>query len=212
MTLEGPTVTIAHSDSIPPVPLPPVALPAVAAEASDDGHSAVPRAAAPQVGNPKVAMPQVAEMRAPHHRRVPGALDPRAVPNLADYRQPVARASAPMRPAPVARPSVSPRPATPVPNPGAPNPGVPNQSTAANQVPPVRRPALSAREIEVLLAWLACDSKEVAAERLFIAASTVSTHLARIRAKYSEVGRPAPTKTHLLARALQDGITDLEDW
>lgn len=77
---------------------------------------------------------------------------------------------------------------------------------------PVRRPVLSPREIEVLLTWMAADSKDEAAETLFIAASTVSTHLARIRAKYAAVGRHAPTKTHLLARALQDGITRLEDW
>lgn len=74
------------------------------------------------------------------------------------------------------------------------------------------RPDLSAREIEVLLAWLATESKEGAAERLFISASTVSTHISRIRAKYAAVGRSAPTKTHLLARALQDGITTIDDW
>ena len=74
------------------------------------------------------------------------------------------------------------------------------------------RPELSVREVEVLLAWLECDSKEGAARRLFIAGSTVSTHLARIRAKYAAVGRPAPTKTHLLARALQDGLTNLDRW
>ncbi|MGK2316915.1 response regulator transcription factor [Gordonia rhizosphera] len=75
-----------------------------------------------------------------------------------------------------------------------------------------RRPDLSLREIEVLLAWLAAESKEEAASKLFISASTVSTHLARIRAKYSGVGRDAPTKTHLLARALQDGYTSLDSW
>lgn len=74
------------------------------------------------------------------------------------------------------------------------------------------RPDLSAREVEVLLAWLATESKEGAAERLFISASTVSTHISRIRAKYAAVGRSAPTKTHLLARALQDGITTIDDW
>ncbi|MGC4933563.1 response regulator transcription factor [Gordonia sp. DT30] len=84
--------------------------------------------------------------------------------------------------------------------------------SAAALAEPVRRPVLSPRETEVLLAWLAADSKEEAAEHLFIAASTVSTHLARIRAKYAAIGRSAPTKTHLLARALQDGITRLEDW
>ncbi|AZG48367.1 LuxR C-terminal-related transcriptional regulator [Gordonia insulae] len=75
-----------------------------------------------------------------------------------------------------------------------------------------RRPELSSREVEVLLAWLAAESKEEAAGSLFISASTVSTHLARIRAKYSAVGRDAPTKTHLLARALQDGYTSLDRW
>nr|WP_237421987.1 LuxR C-terminal-related transcriptional regulator [Gordonia sp. SID5947] len=75
-----------------------------------------------------------------------------------------------------------------------------------------RRPVLSAREVEVLLGWLAAESKEDAAAALFISASTVSTHLARIRAKYSAVGRDAPTKTHLLARALQDGYTSLDRW
>ncbi|MFT3716983.1 MAG: helix-turn-helix transcriptional regulator [Gordonia sp. (in: high G+C Gram-positive bacteria)] len=79
-------------------------------------------------------------------------------------------------------------------------------------VPAYDRPALSEREVEVLLAWLASESKDEAAARLFISASTVSTHISRIRAKYAGVGRPAPTKAHLLARALQDGYTQLSDW
>ncbi|MGB3697067.1 MAG: LuxR C-terminal-related transcriptional regulator [Gordonia sp. (in: high G+C Gram-positive bacteria)] len=74
------------------------------------------------------------------------------------------------------------------------------------------RPALSTREIEVLLAWMAAESKEDAATKLFISQSTVSTHISRIRAKYAAVGRHAPTKAHLLARALQDGYTTLEAW
>lgn len=74
------------------------------------------------------------------------------------------------------------------------------------------RPALSTREVDVLLAWLASESKEDAAARLFISASTVSTHISRIRAKYGAVGRPAPTKAHLLARSLQDGYTTLDVW
>lgn len=76
----------------------------------------------------------------------------------------------------------------------------------------LQRPSLSDREVEVLLAWLAAESKEDAAAKLFISASTVSTHLARIRAKYTAVGRGAPTKTHLFARALQDGYTSLDRW
>jgi DNA-binding CsgD family transcriptional regulator len=77
---------------------------------------------------------------------------------------------------------------------------------------PLVRPALSTREVEVLLAWLAAESKEDAAAHLFISASTVSTHISRIRTKYSAVSRPAPTKAHLLARALQDGYTTLDVW
>lgn len=83
---------------------------------------------------------------------------------------------------------------------------------AEGAMPDPRRPELSSREVEVLLAWLAAESKDEAAAALFISASTVSTHLARIRAKYSGVGRDAPTKAHLLARALQDGYTSLDRW
>lgn len=73
-------------------------------------------------------------------------------------------------------------------------------------------PGLTKREIEVLTEWLGAESKQQAAEVLFISAATVSTHLARIRAKYASVGREAPTKTHLFARALQDGYTSLDRW
>ncbi|WP_040865664.1 helix-turn-helix transcriptional regulator [Nocardia exalbida] len=73
------------------------------------------------------------------------------------------------------------------------------------------RPALSSREIEVLLAWIASDSKLEVSRRLYISLGTVNTHLARIRDKYASVGRPAPTKAALVARALQDGLIDIED-
>ncbi|MFT4087135.1 MAG: LuxR C-terminal-related transcriptional regulator [Gordonia sp. (in: high G+C Gram-positive bacteria)] len=85
------------------------------------------------------------------------------------------------------------------------------EAAAARDAQPAK-PALSSREVEVLLAWLISESKEEAAARLYISASTVSTHISRIRAKYSAIGRTAPTKTHLLARALQDGYTCLSDW
>jgi DNA-binding CsgD family transcriptional regulator len=77
---------------------------------------------------------------------------------------------------------------------------------------PNKVPQLSAREIEVLLAWLAADSKDDAAARLYIAATTVNTHLTRIRAKYSACDRPARTKSSLFARAVQDGHTRLDEW
>ncbi|WP_207840253.1 helix-turn-helix domain-containing protein [Williamsia soli] len=83
---------------------------------------------------------------------------------------------------------------------------------SAPLVPEDQIPPLSAREIEVLLAWFAADSKGEAAAALFITSATVSTHITRIRGKYDLVGRPARTKAQLLARAIQDGITALDDW
>jgi len=74
-----------------------------------------------------------------------------------------------------------------------------------------RPPKLSDREKEVLVAWFQTGSKELVGERLFIAPSTVRTHLQRARAKYAAVGRPAPTKSALLARAVEDGLLSLAD-
>jgi DNA-binding CsgD family transcriptional regulator len=73
-------------------------------------------------------------------------------------------------------------------------------------------PRLSAREVEVLLTWLGTDSKGQAAKALYLSTATVSTHLTRIRAKYAAVGRPAGSKTKLLVRAIQDGITTIDAW
>lgn len=70
---------------------------------------------------------------------------------------------------------------------------------------------LSEREKEVLVAWFQTESKELVTKRLHIAPTTVRTHLQRARAKYSGVGRPAPTKSALLARAIEDGILSLND-
>jgi DNA-binding CsgD family transcriptional regulator len=49
------------------------------------------------------------------------------------------------------------------------------------------------------------------AKALFLSLGTVNTHLTRIRAKYTSVGRPAPTKAGLVARALQDGLVDISE-
>lgn len=70
---------------------------------------------------------------------------------------------------------------------------------------------LTGREMEVLRTWLLADSKSEVAARLTISVGTVNTHLARIRNKYAQVGRPARTKASLLARAVQDGIMVLGD-
>lgn len=73
------------------------------------------------------------------------------------------------------------------------------------------RPNLSEREKEVLVAWFQTESKELVGKRLFIAPSTVRTHLQRARVKYAAAGRPAPTKSALLARAIEDGLLSLSD-
>ena len=73
------------------------------------------------------------------------------------------------------------------------------------------KPSLTAREVEVLLAWFACDSKVDVARRLFVSLGTVNTHLSRIRSKYADVNRPAPSKASLVARALQDGLVQITD-
>jgi DNA-binding NarL/FixJ family response regulator len=73
------------------------------------------------------------------------------------------------------------------------------------------RPDLAPRETEVLLAWILCDNKDDVATQLQISTTTVRTHLQRIREKYATVGRPAPTKAALLARAIQDGLVDVNE-
>lgn len=83
--------------------------------------------------------------------------------------------------------------------------------TIAVDRPTAVRPALSPREIEILRAWLLCDSKSEAAALLYVTAATVSTHIVRIREKYARVGRTATTKTALLARALQDGVISIDE-
>lgn len=74
-----------------------------------------------------------------------------------------------------------------------------------------RRPNLSTREVEVLIAWLRTDSKTAVGNTLYITAATVRTHIQRIRDKYDAVGRPAPTKAALTVRAIQDGLITVDD-
>ncbi|OEV13641.1 LuxR family two component transcriptional regulator [Streptomyces sp. Amel2xB2] len=73
------------------------------------------------------------------------------------------------------------------------------------------RPALSARETEVLVEWFQSESKDFVGRRLGISPRTVNTHLEHIRIKYAMSGREAPTKAALLARAIQDGLVQLDD-
>ncbi|MDQ2587919.1 LuxR family transcriptional regulator [Saccharothrix yanglingensis] len=73
------------------------------------------------------------------------------------------------------------------------------------------RPRLSDREREVLTQWFQCESKQLVAERMRITPRTVDTYLDRVRVKYANAGRRAPTKAALLARAIQDGLVGLDE-
>lgn len=75
----------------------------------------------------------------------------------------------------------------------------------------IDRPALSARETEVLVEWFQSESKDFVGQRLGISPRTVNTHLEHIRIKYAMSGREAPTKAALLARAIQDGLVQVDD-
>ncbi|WP_127795160.1 response regulator transcription factor [Agromyces sp. LHK192] len=65
---------------------------------------------------------------------------------------------------------------------------------------------LGRRERDVLHLYASGLPLKLVAQRLGIAHSTAREYLDRIRAKYVEVGRPAPTKVDLLRRAVEDGI------
>lgn len=67
---------------------------------------------------------------------------------------------------------------------------------------------LSTREREVLRLYAAGLPLKMVADRLGVAYSTAKENITRVRVKYVEVGRPAPTKVDLLKRAMEDGIVD----
>lgn len=67
---------------------------------------------------------------------------------------------------------------------------------------------LSIREREVLRMYAAGLPLKAVAERLGVAYSTAKENVTRVRVKYTEVGRPAPTKVDLLRRAVEDGLVD----
>ncbi len=65
---------------------------------------------------------------------------------------------------------------------------------------------LGRREREILHLYASGLPLKLAAQQLGIGYSTAREYLDRIRSKYVEVGRPAPTKVDLLRRAVEDGI------
>jgi DNA-binding NarL/FixJ family response regulator len=74
------------------------------------------------------------------------------------------------------------------------------------------RPQLSDREERVLIEWFQVESKELVAQRLGISVRTVNSYLDRVRIKYANASRPARTKANLMARAIQDGLIDVDDF
>ena len=69
---------------------------------------------------------------------------------------------------------------------------------------------LSAREREVLRLYAAGLPLKAVAEQLGVAYSTAKENITRVRVKYVEVGRPAPTKIDLRRRAIEDGLVASE--
>ena len=65
---------------------------------------------------------------------------------------------------------------------------------------------LGRRERDVLNLYASGLPLRMVADQLGIALSTAREYLDRIRVKYVEVGRPAPTKVDLLRRGVEDGI------
>lgn len=65
---------------------------------------------------------------------------------------------------------------------------------------------LTSREAEVLALYASGETAKRVAAELFISKETVYDHVHRIRAKYANLDRAAPTKLDLLRRAIEDGI------
>jgi DNA-binding NarL/FixJ family response regulator len=70
---------------------------------------------------------------------------------------------------------------------------------------------LSARERDVLRLYATGLPLKAVADRLGIAYSTAKENITRVRVKYIDVGRPAPTKVDLLRRAMEDGLVAEDD-
>lgn len=79
-------------------------------------------------------------------------------------------------------------------------------ATALDFDPEFVRVHLSPREAEVLGHYASGETAERVASLLFISRETVLDHIRRIRAKYADAGRAAPTKIDLHQRAMEDGV------
>lgn len=68
------------------------------------------------------------------------------------------------------------------------------------------RPHLSARELELLLAYAAGMTLDAAARRTGIRPATAKHYLERVKQKYRSAGRPTYTKLDLADRVREDGL------
>ncbi|WP_194814443.1 response regulator transcription factor [Nocardia sp. XZ_19_385] len=64
---------------------------------------------------------------------------------------------------------------------------------------------LSPRQEEVLMLYASGEKASRVARLAGLSEQTVNDYLGRIRQKYADAGRPAPTKTDLYKRAVEDG-------
>lgn len=69
-----------------------------------------------------------------------------------------------------------------------------------------RIPSIPPREAEALRLYATGLPMKSVARRMDISQETVKDYLMRVRRRYDEVGRPAPTKTELYQRAVEDGL------
>lgn len=73
-----------------------------------------------------------------------------------------------------------------------------------------RRPKLSEQEERALVLYASGLTLSAVAESLGVKRDTAKTYLDRVKAKYSEVGRPARSKVDLSRIAVIDGYIDIE--
>lgn len=86
-------------------------------------------------------------------------------------------------------------------------PGAPSSDLTDDGADTIGMPGvLTARELQVLAAYASGEKADRVARQLGIARETVLDHVRRIRIKYRERGRPAPTKVDLYRRAVEDGL------
>ncbi len=58
----------------------------------------------------------------------------------------------------------------------------------------------------MLALYVAGDEVGEIGRKLFLTDNSVKEYLRRVRGKYSDAGRPAPSKVDLLRRAIEDGV------